>query len=283
MQQRSGLKNLSSGLKTALHRLIAGVKVADIGLIEQSDPEKIDYSISTFAEPLDYCVHSEATCQDYEIGLGEVTKVSDLEATGVSIDVKFESDPVCMEIVDPMEIKTNCGDFEFGDPIIDQIQIEEINGNAELLEDFVIRGTAQVTVVNEPISAGQPKIVNLSRETRTFQDIGRILKRPMVVKPAQWSGLDKGFIVTCWDALNKKAQAKLGRKTGSSLEMMGVYRKIDLKMVRRSEFDRSKRELKLYFNREQGALVNRSKNYVIIIGIERTAGKIIQAVIQIDN
>ena len=283
MQQRGGLNKLSSALKAALHSLIAGVKVADIGLIEHDDPEKIDYSISTFAEPLDYCVHSEATCRDYEIGPGEVTKMSDLEASGVSIDVRFESDPVCMEIVDPMDIKTNCGDFEFGDPILDQIQIEEINGNAELLADFVIQGTAQVTVVNEPISARQPKTVNLSRETRTFQDTARILKRPMVVKPAQWSGLDKGFIVTCWDALNKKAQAKLGGKSGSSLEMLGVYRKIDLKMVLRSEFDRSKRELRLYFNRDQAASVNRSKNYVIIIGLERTAGKIIQAVIQIDN
>lgn len=283
MQQRSGLKNLSSALKTALHRLIAGVKVADIRLIEPADPEKIDYSIPAFAEPVDYSVHSEATCHDYEIGAGDITRMSDLEATGSSVDVRFESDPVCMEIVDPMDIKTNCGDFEFGDPVMDQIQIEEINGNAELLANFVIQGTAQVTSVYEPISAGQPKTVNLSRETRTFQDTARILKRPMVVKPAQWSGLDKEFIVECWDALKEKAQAKLGGKSGSGLEMLGVYRKIDLKMVRRSEFDRSKRELRLYFNRDQAASVNRSKNYVIIIGLERTAGKIIQAVIQVDN
>ncbi|MCX6646728.1 MAG: hypothetical protein NTY09_10280 [bacterium] len=269
MRERNGINNLSAELRSGFHRIMAGVKVTGITMIDGTESKHPEFDI----QPSFFKT-------DYEIKIGRTRKLDYLEASGAAVDVRFESDPVCLDVIAASDVKSGEIDCKFKIQEPWQVNTGFPEGIAESAIGLKITANKAVSAFPNPIHIERPWKLKLFKGMVVRRDPDRMLDIPMVVKACDWSSLDRGFILKCWETLKKKTIAGIGRDPGKKLEMMGIYRNINLSLVRKSEFNHAGRELKLYFNKDWTTCKNEQGNCVIIIGLDKGTGAIIQAVIR---
>lgn len=271
MREREGINSLSAELRSALHRIMAGVRVSEVDLLDGIESRKPELNVDPVFPELRFRI------QD-----GESRKLDHFNPSGAAVDVRFESDPVCMEGIEASETKSEKIDC--------RIRVEEpvrVDANlpmasAKSVGHFIFQNVKAINAFSEPIRIDTPWRLKMLRMHLVKRDNDRILDIPMTVRACDWASLERDFILKCWDALKKKAIGKLGRDPGRKLEMLGVYKNVNLTLVRRSEFVHTDRELRLYFNRDRSTWKNKPGNCVIIIGHDRDSGAIIQVVLHDD-
>jgi hypothetical protein len=118
--------------------------------------------------------------------------------------------------------------------------------------------------------------VNIGGHPKTHQSLEIISRQPVTIRPAAWDEMDKHFIIKCWELLRGRVKEQLGHDPGKELEMAAVFRDIDFSNIRRTVYDRSSRELKLFLHETPTRNGARQSNYAIIIGLERGTGRVVQ-------
>lgn len=155
----------------------------------------------------------------------------------------------------------------------------EVSGGTEVLHTRppeVCYGLPQppgagMAISMEPVRGSQPRI-----------NLKAIAAQPLVLRPQDWSRLDKELIIACWELIKGQAIEEMGHDPGKSLEMVAIFDDIDMDNIDRVSFDLEKRELHL-FPRTDDLPGPHTGRCAIIIGAVRRTGKLLMATLPIDS
>ena len=282
MRERDGVNKLSAELRSVFHRIIAGVRISHPELINGICSKSPEYRINSEEISPETEIRSNSSCAEYRIDHGDVQNLDALKASGIAVEVRFESEPVCMEVIETSTVNSKDLNVELEKPKEIRLAVDPPKVVYKSPQGIKIANKKAIQNFPRPIQAGKPGRMKLLRGPEIIRDRDPVLDQPITFKACSWPSLERDFIVKCWEALKKKAVARLGRNPGKKLEMLGIYRNINVSAIRRSEFVQSTREYKLYLTRDRASWKYAPWNYVIIVGLDRETGAIIQAIIQDD-
>jgi hypothetical protein len=282
MPEGYGLNSLTDEARAILIRLMSGVHIRDIQLMDSPEISTPEICPGIFQHQPDIAIASEPSQPDWSISsrLNKQSPVIIVDEKSVEPYIEgaiaqvktFKCDEItvleCESIPDEhLSCKIEDLKISIGIPRRRDTKIE----------------SARMRVypcINKPKGV---KCMDFTKEIKFHRDIGRIYRIPMNIKHCSWRWLDKPLIIRCWSLLQERAHAKWGEFPEKYLEMAAVYPNVDLTYVRKIQYHNTDRSLLVWLRPKTSAGTLKTQRCVIIIGLIKGTGKVIQVVMPVDE
>jgi len=275
MPERPGLKQLADELRSAFHRLIAGISVVDVDLLPQLRSLSVDAALSV------------------KTGVIPVGIISRSGSVGFAFNTRLVAFPGVKTVTRRLE-----------SAITASVQSLPI-GNARMVKlnqpDFTVRMIKSYPVeiaiknraigIEDAVGFAKPKICDSLANLRTVpavrsigvgdrpgtkKNLEIITRQPITIRPTPWEQVEKLFIIKSWEMLRSRVKEQLGHDPGKDLEMTAIFRGIDFTNIKRTVYEQKNRELKLYLHASTSGKAMRTHGYAIIVGLVKGTGRVVQ-------
>lgn len=276
------MTNLAARARSALLRRIAGIRIAQVPPLRIPKTHECEFRIdaSTLAGNLSVSAASRAA--EFGFLVGSMVDVHAVSIVHRRLETSFEPSPRALGIVKPDNIRIRQGVWEVPHGELRSLDLQGVLPGAKASEFRIspFRSVEEVPVRIKPSAVGEVELAHFGFPRR---DLDIICRRPIAIRPTPWAGLDRRFIIECWETLRKAAREKLDGDPGRDLEMSAVFANVDLSHTRKTRYDQKKRELRVFVDSPARSRKSGKGPCAVIVGLLKATGEILMVAMPLDG